>query len=77
MGNKRTDKWQLFRREDNSIDLMKVWLVEHQDEACTVKQYTAVEKFLHLVEGYSKVYNREVAALALAQADLLLMTLKT
>lgn len=51
-----------YRRQDNSIDLIKAWKDGNHAIGIT---------YLELVELYQPIKSRQVAAVALAQADLL------
>ena len=57
-----------YRRPDGSIDLVAAHKAEHKN-----KVIPAGVQFLQLTEHYHKVRSRQVAALALAQADYILL----
>ena len=56
--------WEKYRREDNSIDLIKAF-EEYNDLYLTGEQIN----FIRNVEKYQKIKSRQVAALVLAQLD--------
>jgi len=62
--------WNKYRREDGTINLVEAW----EDKHCGEILYNAlrIEKFLISVENYQKIKSRQIAALALAQADFIL-----
>jgi hypothetical protein len=57
--------WDKYRREDNSIDLIKAFEEEHKIENFNK---TISRKFLELIQIYQPIKSRQVASLALAQA---------
>ena len=62
--------WDEYRREDYSIDLVKIWVDEHDD--LEVGEDEESISFLRKVENLQKLKSRQVASLALATAEMLI-----
>lgn len=63
-------EWECFRRSDKSIDLVSAW------RSCVVKEITPQQEefvtyFLLSIEERHPIRSRQVAALALAQANMI------
>ena len=66
--------WEKFRRSDGTIDLVTAWMYEHKDKRFTKSvQFVTGETFLKLLQVYQPIKSRQVAALAMAQADMFLI----
>lgn len=63
----RLDTWELHRRQDGTINLVEAW----KDETEANPYSSPAIVFLNLVEEYQPIKSRQVAAVALAQADVI------
>jgi hypothetical protein len=61
--------WNKYRREDGTINLVEAFEDKHCGEML-FNAYSA-ENFLISIENYQKIKSRQIAALALAQADII------
>ena len=62
--------WDEYRREDQSINLAAVWINEHSH--IPFGQDAFAIEFLQKVEEYQVIKSRQVAALCLTTAELLI-----
>lgn len=64
--------WDEYRREDWSIDLYDAWLGQLKKEL-DAGHVSMVRHFLENIEDKHPIRSRQVAALAIAQANLMAM----
>lgn len=66
--------WRRHTRDDQSYNLTSIWKEEHQLEEYGGYAKNAALRYLDLVEHYSLITSKEVAAVALATADYICLT---